>query len=297
MTMTVSWQHLLLAVLVMAIWGTNFTITALALQEFPPLVLAALRFLFAFFPVALFVRRPAVAWSNLAAYGVLIGLGQFGLMFFAMTRFISPGLASLVIQTQAIFTVLLAVVLTREHVRPMQWLAILLAAAGVAVILVHRDGQTTVPGVAMILGAAMCWSVANMVSRAAGQVDMLAYVVWGSLFSFPPLMLAAVLGEGWGVVIQSMTNATWIGWSSVFWQAFANAIFGYGIWAWLLSRHPAATIAPMSLLVPVFGMLTSALVLHEPMQSWKLLAAALVLGGLALGLMGPKLAARFGARP
>lgn len=294
MTATVSWQHLLLAVVVMAIWGTNFTITALALQEFPPLVLGSLRFLFAFFPVALFVRRPNVPWSNLAAYGVLIGLGQFGLMFFAMTRFISPGLASLVIQTQAIFTVLFAVFITHERVRPMQWLAILLAVAGIAVILVHRDGQTTAPGVVMILGAALCWSLANMVSRAAGQVDMLAYVVWGSLFSFPPLMAAAVLSDGGHVVLQSIAHATWIGWSSVFWQAFANAIFGYGIWAWLLSRHPAATIAPMSLLVPVFGMLTSALVLNEPMQAWKLLAAALVLSGLTLGLMWPRLSTKLG---
>ena len=283
-------SHLLLAVAVMAVWGSNFVVIKLALEHLPPLFLAALRFACAFLPAAFFLKRPAVPMSNLAAYGVLIGAGQFGLLFLAMKGNITPGLASLVVQIQVFFTIGLSMRLTGERVRGFQWAALALATLGLGVILTHSDGSATPLGIGLVITAAFCWSSGNMVSRAAGKVDMLAYVVWASAFAVPPLLLFALVFEGWPAMSTGLHEATAVTWAAVVWQAVGNTMFGYGIWGWLLARHPAATVAPMALLVPVFGMGASALVLGEPLQDWKLLAAALVMGGLALSVFWPRFA-------
>lgn len=285
-------SHLLLAVTVMAVWGSNFVVIKLALEHLPPLLLAALRFACACLPAALFLKRPAVPLSNLAAYGVLIGAGQFGLLFLAMKGDITPGLASLVVQIQVFFTIGLSMRLTGERVRGFQWAALALATCGLGVILTHSDGSATPLGLGLVITAAFCWSSGNMVSRAAGKVDMLAYVVWASVFAVPPLFLFALVFEGWPAMVTGVQSATAITWAAVVWQAVGNTMFGYGVWGWLLARHPAATVAPMALLVPVFGIGASALYLGEPLQAWKLLAAALVIGGLALSLLWPRIVQR-----
>jgi len=280
-------RHFLLALAVVAIWGSNFVVIRLGLNAFPPLLFAALRFAMAVLPAILFVPRPAAPWRNLAAYGLLIGVGQFGMLFLAMRSQISPGLASLVIQTQVFFTLMLAMRVNKERVQGYQWLALLLAGAGIGVIASHTDGSTTVLGLAMILLAAFSWACGNMVGKRAGQVNMLAYMVWSSAFAVPPLLALSLLVEGPGLAWQSVQAADAGAWAAVLWQALGNTLFGYGVWGWLLARHAAATIVPMALLVPVFGMSTAAWYLGESLPAWKLAAAALVLSGLALNLLWP----------
>ena len=281
--------HLLLALAVVAVWGTNFVIIKQALIRLPPLLLGTLRFVFAVLPAIFLLPRPAVPWRQLAAYGVLIGAGQFGLLFIAMRADITPGLASLVVQTQVFFTIGLSMAIHRERLRGFQWLALALAAGGLGIIAVHTDAHTTLLGLALVLTAAMCWATGNLVAKAAGPVNMLAYVVWASLFSVPPLLVLSLLVEGPALIVHSLQHADLAAWAAVLWQSVGNTLFGYVAWAWLLARHPAATVSPMALLVPLFGMGASALVLGEPMQPWKLGAAALVMGGLALNLLGPRL--------
>lgn len=289
-------RHLLLALAVVFVWGTNFVAIKWVLQDLPPFLFAALRFALAWLPAALFVKRPAVRWRLLAAYGVLIGAGQFGLLYLAIRADITPGLASLVVQTQVFFTIALAIVLSGERVRAFQWVALGLAAAGLAVIAAHTDRTTTPTGLALVLAAALCWAGGNMVARASGRVDMLGYVVWSSLFALPPLVLASLVLEGWPVVRGALAAADATTWGLVLWQSAGNTLFGYAAWGWLLARHPAATVAPMALLVPVFGISASALLLGEALQPWKLLAAALVMGGLALNLAWPALRAALSRR-
>ena len=119
---------------------------------------------------------------------------------------------------------------------------------------------------------------------------MLAYVVWASLFSFPPLLVLSLLFEGWPAIRTGLEQSDWLTWAAVLYQSVGNSLFGYASWGWLLARHPAATISPTALLVPVFGMSTSALLMSEPLPAWKLIAAALVMSGLALNLVWPRLA-------
>ena len=277
--------HLLLAVAIMAVWGTNFVVIKFALAHLPPLTLALLRFTLAFFPLALFLPRPKVGWGNLAAYGALIGAGQFGLLYVAMDGHVSPGLASLVVQTQVFFTIFLSMRLTGEQVGLYQFAGLALAAGGLAVIALHTDGTATPLGLVLVLIAAFSWSSGNMVSRKAGPQNMLAYVVWSSIFAVPPLLAFALLLEGPTRMMEGIRAADATTWGAVLWQSAGNTMFGYAAWGWLLNRHPAASVAPMALMVPVFGMGASALLLGEPMQPWKLTAFALVMAGLSVGML------------
>jgi len=289
---TLPLRHLLLGLAVVAVWGTNFVVIKYALAHLPPLALAALRFALAAFPALLFIGRPAASWRNVAAYGLLIGVAQFGLMFIAMTRFVSPGLASLVVQVQVFFTIGLAILLAGERVRVFQVLAMALSVAGMVLIGWHAvtEGASVTPlGLVLMLLAALAWACGNIVSRAAGRVDALGYMVWSSLFAVPPLVALSLLLEGWPAIHAGLLSATWGTWVAVLWQSVGNTLFGYGAWAWLLARYPAASVTPLALLVPVFGMGASALWLREPMPGWKIGAALLVLGGLALNLLWPRL--------
>ncbi|MFC3078144.1 EamA family transporter [Phenylobacterium terrae] len=284
-----SWPHALLAVAVTAVWGTNFVVIRWALDDLPPFTLAALRFTFAALPAIAFVPRPAVPWKDLAAYGLLIGAGQFGLLFLAMDGHISPGLASLVVQAQVFFTVGMAMVLSRESLRGYQWAALALGAAGLAVIGLQTQGDATPLGLGLVLLAALCWAGGNLVARRSPQASMLAFVIWSSLFSAPPLILLAVFVEGPAMIAAGVQAADAGTWAAVAWQTVGNTLFGYSAWGFLLARNSAAAVSPMALLVPVFGMGASALLLSEAMPAWKLAAAALVLGGLALNLLWPLL--------
>jgi len=286
------WTHALLALAVVAVWGSNFVVIKLGLAHLPPLLFAALRFTFALLPAVFFLKRPPIPWRNLAAYGVLIGAGQFGLLYIAMSGHISPGLASLVVQMQVFFTIGFSMWMTGERVKGYQWAALGLAAIGLAVIVSHTNGDVTPLGLGLVLLAALSWSLGNTVNRQAGQVNMVAYVVWASLFSAPPLFALSLVFEGWPAMVAGVAHADAATWGAVLWQSVGNSLFGYAAWGWLLARHPAATITPMALLVPVFGMGASTLLLGESLPAWKLAAAALVLSGLALNLLWPLLARR-----
>jgi O-acetylserine/cysteine efflux transporter len=278
-------RHALLALAVVAIWGTNFVVIKFALATLPPFLLAALRFGLAFAPAALIVKRPDVPWRVLAAYGVLIGAGQFGLMFWALRADITPGLASLVIQTQVLLTIGLAMVWRGDRPQRLQWAALAVAATGLLLIALNTDASTTTLGLAVTLAAALCWAVGNLVAQSAGRVDMLGFMVWSSLFAVPPLLAMSVLFEGAPAITQGLQAATPAVWAAVLWQSLGNTLFGYGAWAWLLARHPASTVVPMALLVPVFGMSASAWWLGEGLPLWKLSAAALVIAGLGLNFV------------
>ncbi|KQP55014.1 MULTISPECIES: EamA family transporter [unclassified Methylobacterium] len=285
---TLPLRDLLLALAVVAVWGTNFVVIRIGLDHLPPLLFAALRFLFAALPAVFLLPRPPVPWPNLAAYGLLIGVGQFGVLFVALRGDISPGLASLVIQVQVFFTIGLSVATMGERVRGYQWAALALAAAGIGIIALHTDATTTPLGLGLVTFAAMGWAGGNIVAKRGGAPNMLAYVVWAALFSTPPLLALSFALEGWDAIRAGLLSADAVTWATVMWQSVGNVMFGYAIWGWLLARHSTALVAPLSLLVPVIGLATSALWFGEPLPFWKIGAALLVLSGLAIGVLYPR---------
>jgi O-acetylserine/cysteine efflux transporter len=272
------------------VWGTNFVVIKISLESFPPFLFAALRYFFALLPVVFFVPKPKVSWRNLCAYGLATGVGQFGVMYFAIDGQISPGLASLVIQTQVFFTIGFAMFFAKEGLKLYQAVAVAVAMIGLVIIALHTDASTTFLGLALVVFAGLSWGAANTVSRSAGSINMLSYVVWASAFSFPPLFLISLIFEGgWEHINSAMALAPLGAWLGVLWQSWGNTLFGYAAWGWLLSKHPAALVAPTPLLVPIFGMGASAYFLSEPLPSWKILAAGLVIAGLVVNLFWPSI--------
>ncbi len=283
-------SHLLLALAIVAVWGTNFVVIKLSLAAFPPFLFAALRYTFAFLPLVFLMPRPKVSWANLCIYGLAVGVGQFGVLYFAIDGRISPGLASLVIQTQVFFTIGFAMFFAKERLRAYQTLAVFVAITGLAIIALHTDANTTFLGLALVVFTGFSWGVANTVSRKAGSINMLAYVVWASAFAIPPLFVISFVFEGgWEHINSSLTSAPIGAWAGVLWQSWANTIFGYSAWGWLLSKHPAAVVAPAPLLVPIFGMGAAAYFLAEPLPLWKIMAAGLVITGLMINLFWPNI--------
>ena len=283
--------ELLLALTVVFVWGTNFVVIEFGLRDLPPLVFATLRFALAALPWLFFIRRPPVAWRYLAAVGVLLGVGQFGLLFIAMRDDIAPGLASLVIQVQVFFTVGLSVWLFGEAIHLRNLLGLALGMAGLWLIGANLDASTTIKGLVLVVLAALCWALANLVVKAAvrkhGPFNTLAFMVWSSGFAVPPLAVLAVAFEGRATVLAAVAHADLAAWAAVLWQSLGNTLFGYGMWNWLLTRHSAAAFTPTALLVPVFGLGASSLILGEPLQGWKLAATGLIVAGLAVNVFDP----------
>jgi O-acetylserine/cysteine efflux transporter len=282
--------ELLLALTVVFIWGTNFVVIKIGLGDFPPLLFATLRFAFAALPWIFFIRRPAVAWRYLVAFGLLLGVGQFGLLFIAMRADITPGLASLVMQVQVFFTVGLSLWLMGEALHARNLIGLALAVGGLVIIGLNVDAVTTPRGLALVLLAALCWAGANITvkyaARAHGKVDVLGFMIWSCVFAVPPLAALALWLEGYEPARIALTQAGWGAWAAVLWQSLGNTLFGFGAWNWLLARHSAAVFTPTALLVPVFGMAASSIVLNEPLQGWKLAAAALIVAGLGVNMFG-----------
>jgi O-acetylserine/cysteine efflux transporter len=288
MKTTMTPTDILIALAVVTIWGVNFVVIKIGLQDLPPVLFTALRFLFAALPLVFFVRRPKAAWGLVCAYGLFQFALQFTLLFSGIRLGLPAGLASLVIQLQAFFTIGLAVLMLGERPHAVHLVGALIAFCGMALVALHLEGQATLAGFVLVVLGGVCWAVANIVTRKMGQVNALSLVVWGSLIATPPLLLASLLMEGadaWRLAFDAFTFKSLL---TVLFQSYPNTILGFGIWSMLVRKYAAATIAPFTLLVPIAGMTSAALFLGESLEWWKIAAGLLVLGGLALNQFGPR---------
>jgi O-acetylserine/cysteine efflux transporter len=282
-------RDLLLTLLVVTIWGANFVAIKWGVDEVPPLLLTALRFLLAAVPAVFFIRRPKVALGILVGYGFSIGVLQFGLLFAAIKLGMPAGLSSLVMQLQAFFTIGLAVVLLGERLHPAQMAGGLLAFGGIAIIALERlEGAALVP-LLMTIAASLFWGIGNIFTKKAGQIDMLSFVVWSSLVPPIPLFLLSLLFEGPGAMGQALEAITWLGGFSLLFIAYGATLLGYGLWSVLLSRYPANTVAPFTLLVPITGMGCAYLLLGETISGLEIAGSVVVFFGLACNGLGPRL--------
>ncbi|HYC41783.1 MAG TPA: EamA family transporter [Noviherbaspirillum sp.] len=286
---------ILLALVVVLIWGFNFVVIKLGLQGLPPILFTALRFACAALPMAFFIRRPAVPLRLLAGYAAFQFALQFTLLFSGMQAGFPPGLASLVVQLQAFFTIGLAVVVLGERPHLPQIAGALIAFTGMGLVAMHIEARATLIGFLMVIAAGFSWGVGNIFTKRIGKVDALALVVWGSLLAAPPLLLASLALEGPGAISAALLGMNWLSVGAVLFQAYPTTILGFGIWAMLMRKYPTATVAPFTLLVPVAGMLSAAWVLGEPLQWWKIAAGLLVLSGLALNQFGGRMLNAFAA--
>ncbi|WP_442580020.1 EamA family transporter [Mesorhizobium sp. ASY16-5R] len=285
-------RHLLLALTIVLIWGVNFAIIKLGLRQVSPLALGVARFALAAFPWVFLIRRPDVSLRLIAAYGFLIFALQFGFLFTGMKLGMSAGLSSLVLQLQVFFTIGLSVLMLGERPTAWQMAGAVLAFGGVGLVAANVGGDVTLAGLALLVAAAAAWGGGNIVSKRISQqraaVDVLALVVWGSLFALPPLIVVALALDA-DHFVSSFANLDWVSAGSIAYIVYLSTLFCFAAWSRLLGLYPVSTVAPFTLLVPVFGFLGSAVLLGEPLQGWKLAASGLVIAGLCLNLFGPRL--------
>lgn len=286
---------LLLALLVIVVWGLNFAVMKLGLQEVPPLLLGALRFAFAAFPALLLFKAPRVPLRWYLAYGMTISVGQFAFLLSALHVGMPSGLASLVLQSQSLFTMLLAGWLLHERRMAHQVAGLLLALLGLGLIGLAQG--LSAPGVSVpLLGfgltlmAALSWACGNIVSRGLsrfGPMNQLAFVVWASLVPPLPFLGLSLWLEGPEAMARALTNLGVGAMATVAYLAWVATLLGYGLWTYLMSRYPANRVAPLTLLVPVVGLSTGWLLFDETLGPLHWAGGALLMLGLLVHVQGP----------
>lgn len=286
-------RDVLLALLVVVLWGANFVVIKIGLRGVSPFVLGGLRFALASFPAILFLPRPKVPARLYLGFALATFLGQFALLFWAIKVGMPSGLSSLVLQSQVFFTVILAGLFLGERPRRIQLVGMGVAAAGLAWIGLRGASAFPLAGFLLTLCAAASWAAGNLASRALsrhGPVNGLAFVVWAGLLPILPFFALAWLFEGPQVIAASFRALDLASWGSVAYIAYAATLAGYGLWNRLLKLYPAAQVTRFTLLVPVVGLFAGALVLGERLTGDQLLGSALVVAGLALPVLALQLA-------
>jgi O-acetylserine/cysteine efflux transporter len=281
-----SFLHIGLAVLVAVLWGLNFVAIEVGLGAFPPLLFAALRFVVIAFPAVLWVPRRGMPWRWILAVGLAMGVFQFGFLYLGMAQGMPPGLSSLVVQSQALLTLLLSTLVLRDIPRRQQWAGVGLALAGMGAIALGRGGQTQILGLLLVLGSSLSWAVGNICLKLARIQSGFRLWVWMALIPPLPLLALSMVFESgqW----SALTSLTPLGLGTILYTGLISSLVGFGFWAYLVQHYSPNRVAPFSLLVPIFGMGFSAWLLGDRLTQLETLGAVLVFCGLALTVLTPR---------
>ncbi|MBX8489718.1 EamA family transporter [Pseudomonas cichorii] len=289
-------HHLLLAILVTALWGLNFSVIKLGLTSVDPFILAGLRFTLCALPAIFFIPKPDVAWRYIISYGLIFGIGLWGVVNLGIKSGLSAGIASLVLQFSAFFTMLLGAWVFKETISRYQLAGIGVALCGLLSIIFISDGSVTATGLVLVLFGAAAWSVTNIINKKAKTRQVLAFLVWSSAFSPIPLFVLDYIvngTSGYSALIHQIDHRAVL---SILFQVYPNTLFGYWVWNSLLKQYPVSTVAPLSLLVPIFGILGSVVIFDESLTPMKIVAVGLIVSGLAVGLYGQRISNALFAR-
>lgn len=275
-------MRLILGLFVTAIWGLSFSVIKIAEETFPPFFLLVLRFALCFFPAVFFLPRPRVSWRQLAGYGLAFGVGQFGLLFLGIYAGLSPGLASVVLQLQVFFTISFSALLLKERMTLGQGVGLILGFTGVFLIGTITEGSMSVIGLMLVVCASMAWGIANIIIKKMDRADPVALIVWSSPLPAAVMLLCSLVIEGYPSIAASIRGMDWVAVGAVLFIAYPATVMGYAIWNALLQRNDAGTVAPLTLLVPVFGLASSMAIFGEELTVPKAIACGLLILGLCI---------------
>ena len=280
-----SLRHTLLAILVALLWGFTFVVIKVGLGEFPPLLFAALRFVVVAFPAIMFVPRTGIAWRWIVAVGLAMGVFQFGLLYIGMANGMPASLSSLVVQSQAMFTLLLSTWILRDVPRRQQWLGLGLAVAGMVTIALEHNSSTTLFGLLLVLGSAGSWAIGNICIKLAQVSNGFRLLVWMAIIPPLPLLgLSVWLESGQWAALRLLTP---LGIGAILYTGLISSLLCFGFWAYLVQHYSPNRVAPFSLLVPVLGMAFSVLLLGDSLSQWEMIGSMLVFIGLCCTLIAP----------
>ncbi|WP_026632624.1 EamA family transporter [Dyadobacter alkalitolerans] len=278
-------KHLLLALITVIAWGLNFIAIHVGLEDLPPMLLCAVRFILTAIPWVFFLPRPKAPFRLIAGYGIFTFAIQFGLLFGGIYLGLPAGLSSLVIQVQVFFSMGLAVLFFRDLPSTWKVFGALISFIGIGIVASHVDGDTTFIGLLMTLLSALSWAIGNVFSKKIAADSPLALVAWGSLVAAPVMMALSFFFEGSNVIITSLENISTNTILAVLYIVYLSSFVGYGIWGYLLNTYPTAVVTPFTLLLPVVGLVSTAFFLDEELSSWKLLACLFIMTGLIFNLL------------
>jgi O-acetylserine/cysteine efflux transporter len=282
-------RDVFIALITVLVFGTSFVAVELGVREIPPLLLASLRFSFAAVPAIFFVRRPEVPIRFVVSFGLTMGAFQFALLYTAIRLGMPAGLSSVVLQTQVCFTVLLAYICFGEKPLPLEIIGSLVALVGVALIGVLKNSTVELVPFVLVSAAALAWAGGSIITKAARPSDTFAFVVWSCPVSPLPLLVLSLLIDGRAPVMAALLHPSMASVGAVAFLAYATTLGALGLWTRLLSRYSAAAVAPFGLLVPVFGILSTHMLLGEQITRIEIVGSGLVFAGLILNVSAASL--------
>ncbi|EPF5498530.1 EamA family transporter [Yersinia enterocolitica] len=282
----------LIALLITAIWGVNFSIIKLGLITADPLILAGIRFTLCALPAVFFIKKPDTSWRYIIGYGLLFGIGLWGIVNLGIKAGVSAGIASLVLQFGAFFTMVLGAFLFHENLSKYQYIGIIVALLGLTSIIFISDGSVTFIGLALVLCGAVVWGLVSIIIKKSDTKKVFSFLVWSSLFSPIPLFILSYLFNGPSGFTELAIHFNTTTLFSILFQVYPNTLFAYWVWNSLLTKYPVSVVAPLSLLVPIFGMLGSVMIFNESIPSGKIIAMVFIISGLIIGLYGKRLMGR-----
>lgn len=276
--------HLAVAIAVACMWGFNFSIIKLGVSDMDPLILTGLRFTFATFPAIFFIKRPRVPLSILALYGITFGVGVWGMLTLSIHLGVSAGMSSLILQSSAFIGVFFGVIFLKEKLSMTRKIGLLVSILGLALIFTIEDGSVTLVGILFACFAAISLSIISLIIKKVTINDMFAFVVWSCIFAPIPLFALSFMINGTSGFNMLMSNVSYLSSFSILFQAYPVTLLGYFLWNKLVAQYPMSTMAQLTLLVPLFGLLGSVIFYNEQIGMTKLLACLLILSGIAIGL-------------
>jgi len=276
-----------LAVLVAVTWGFGFVASRLALDELPPALMTAMRFAIAAVP-CLLVRRPNVPWRVLIAISATLFLGQFLAQSWAIAHGVPVGLAAVIVQSQALFTVAFAALAFSEFPTRMQITGIAVAAVGLLMICGTVGFDFSVGAFAVLMISPVSFAIGNLLLRQAREVPMFDLFAWLCLVPPLPLLALAFAVDGPQATWQSLLQMSATGWASMLFVGAISTCLAYGLWGRLLRDHTAAQVVPFALLVPFVGAAASSVVFGEIFGPLRLTGMITVVGGIAIMLLSKR---------
>ena len=282
-------KDFIIAILITFMWGVNFSFIKLGLASLDPFMLAGLRFFLCAIPLVFFIKKPDVKFIYIVSYGLFFGVGLWGILYLGMHFGISAGVASIVLQLGVFFTVILSYFILKEKIDIYNKIGFILALSGILLVFLVTDGTVTLLGMLFVILSAVSWAILNIIIKKANTKDVFAFLIWSTLFPPIPLFLLAYFMQGDIVFINFFENIDTNAIISIVFQVYPTTILGYWVWNSLLTKYPVSIVSPLSLLIPIFGLLGSFVLFNEEIGIYKIIASLIILLGLVINTFGNRM--------
>ena len=277
-----STKHVVMAFIIVILWGLNFVTLKIAVLSLPPIFLAGLRFFLISFPWIFFVKKPKVSNKQFFSLPITLGVLQYSLLYYGMSTGLSVGLSSVILQTQSFFTVIMSAFLIKEKPSLNEIIGLIIGMLGVIILLTYNDGDFKLEAIFIILAAAMSWGVANIQLKNLGNINMVSFLIWISPLAAILLFIISFILEYDSLLKIDFSNIEIKVFLSIFYTAYISTVIGFTMWQYLLNKYKSIQITPYGLLVPVTGSIFGYIILNEVLEIYQIISGIIIIIGLMI---------------